>query len=95
VEIDLAEDDVRVLRHFVFDEEVVNNTHSYISYPGTTQSRESQYLNTFDIYYHIKMLMGKVLVESHRAHQEILIQLDDVQLQINLVDHKIIFWKRS
>jgi hypothetical protein len=35
------------------------------------------------------MLMGRVLVERHEAHQEILLQLDDVQLQIKLVDHKI------
>jgi hypothetical protein len=56
---------------------------------GTTQARESQYLNTIDIYWHIKMLMGHFLIEQHEAHQEILLQLDDVQLQVKLVDHKL------
>jgi hypothetical protein len=35
------------------------------------------------------MLMGKVLVERNEAHQEILLQLDDVHLQVKLVDHKL------
>jgi hypothetical protein len=35
------------------------------------------------------MLMGHVLVEHHEAHQEILLQLDDVQLQVKLIDHKL------
>jgi hypothetical protein len=37
----------------------------------------------------MKTLMGNVLVEHIEAHQEILLQLDDVQVQIKLVDHKI------
>jgi hypothetical protein len=73
VEIDMAEADVRVLRHFVFYEEVANNTHSWILDPGTTRAKESQYLNTIDIYWNFKTLIGKVLVERHKAHQEILL----------------------
>jgi hypothetical protein len=33
--------------------------------------------------------MGKVLVERSEAHQEKLFQIDDVQLQVKLVDHKL------
>jgi hypothetical protein len=33
--------------------------------------------------------MGRVLLDHHEAHQEILMHLDDVQLQVKLVDHKL------
>ena len=33
--------------------------------------------------------MGKVLVERNEAHQEILLQLDDVQWKLREMDHKI------
>jgi hypothetical protein len=42
-----------------------------------------------DIYWHLKTLMGRVLLDHHEARQEILLQLDDMQLQIKLVDHKL------
>jgi hypothetical protein len=42
-----------------------------------------------DIYWHLKTLMGQVLLDHHEARQEILMQLDDVQLQVKLVDHKL------
>jgi hypothetical protein len=37
----------------------------------------------------MKKIMDNVLVERHEARHEILLQLDDVQLQVNLMDHKI------
>jgi hypothetical protein len=33
--------------------------------------------------------MGRVLLDHHEARQEVLLQLDDVQLQVKLVDHKL------
>jgi hypothetical protein len=33
--------------------------------------------------------MGKVLVERNEAHQEILLQLDDIQQQLQEMDRKI------
>jgi hypothetical protein len=35
------------------------------------------------------MLMGKVLVDRNEAHHEILFELDYMQLQLKLVDHKL------
>jgi hypothetical protein len=33
--------------------------------------------------------MGRVLLNHHEACQEVLLQLDDMQLQVKLVDHKL------
>jgi hypothetical protein len=33
--------------------------------------------------------MGKFLVERNESHQEILLLLDDVQMQLRVMDHKI------
>jgi hypothetical protein len=33
--------------------------------------------------------MGRFLVERHESRQEILLHLDDVQLQVKLLDHKL------
>jgi hypothetical protein len=35
------------------------------------------------------MLMGRALIEINEAHEEVLLHLDDMKLQIKLVDHKI------
>jgi hypothetical protein len=43
----------------------------------------------------MKTLMGKVLVESNKTYNEIILQLDDVQLKIKLVDHKINFFTKK
>jgi hypothetical protein len=42
-----------------------------------------------DIYWILKTLMGKVLVERNEAHQEIFLQLDDIQRQLQEMDQKI------
>jgi hypothetical protein len=42
-----------------------------------------------EIYWHLKKLMGRVLLDHHEACQEVLLQLDDMQLQVKLVDHKL------
>jgi hypothetical protein len=47
-EIDLVEADVRVLRHFISNEEVTYNIRSWVPDPGST--RESQYFKTIDLY---------------------------------------------
>jgi hypothetical protein len=33
--------------------------------------------------------MGRVLLDHHEAYQEVLLWLDDMQLQVKLVDHKL------
>lgn len=42
-----------------------------------------------DLYWQIKTMMGKVLVERNEDYNEILLQLDDMQLQIKDVDYKV------
>jgi len=42
-----------------------------------------------DIYWILKALMGKVLVERTKAHQEIFLQLNDIQRQLQKMDQKI------
>jgi hypothetical protein len=88
-EIDLVEVEVRVLIHFISNEEVKDNVWSWVLDLGSMRARESQYFITIDLYWHLKFLMGKVLVEKHESHKEIILQLDNVQLQVNLVDHKL------
>lgn len=85
----MGEADAQVLRHFIEDEAVNENICPWIPDTLSSRTRESQYFKTVDLYWHLKTLMGKVLVERNEAHQRILLQLDDVQLQIKLVDHKI------
>jgi hypothetical protein len=88
-EMDLAEADVHVLRRFIPDDEVRETTSSWVPDTGTFRGWTSQYLKTMDIYWHLKTLMGQVLLDHHEARQEVLLQLDDVQLQVKLVDHKL------
>jgi hypothetical protein len=80
VELDLGEFDAQVLRHFIDDEVVNENICPWIPNTGSSRARESQYYKTIDLYWHMKTLMGKVLVEHNEAHQEILLHLDDVHL---------------
>jgi len=46
---------------------------------GTYRYHANLYSKTVDIYWIIKTLMGKVLVERNEAHRQILLQLDEVQ----------------
>lgn len=56
---------------------------------GTSRTRETKYNKTVDLYWQMKTMMGKVLVEKNESYNEILIQLDDMQLQIKEVDYKV------
>jgi len=87
--MDMAEADVRVLLKFVLDDKVKEMTNSWVPNNGSVRGWSSQYLKTMDIYWHLKTMMGRVLLDHHEAHQEVLVQLDEVQLQIKLVDHKM------
>jgi hypothetical protein len=87
--MDAVEADVRVLRKFISDDEVKETTNSWVPDTGFVRGRSSQYLKTVDIYWHLKTLMGRVLLDHHEARQEVLLQLDDMQLQVKLVDHKL------
>jgi hypothetical protein len=50
VEVDLAEADVRVLRHFIFDEEVNENVSPWIPDPGSLWVQVSKYYMIVDLY---------------------------------------------
>jgi hypothetical protein len=80
---------VQVLRKFIPDEEVSQTTNPWVPDTGTIQGWLSHYLKTINIYWHLKTLMGRVLLDHHEARQEVLMQLDDVQLQVKLIDHKL------
>jgi hypothetical protein len=89
IEIDLAKAYVRVLKCFISDEEVNEDVCAWIPDLGSSWAKESKYYRTNDLYWHMEMLMGRVLIERNEAHQEVVLELDDLQLQITLVDHKI------
>jgi hypothetical protein len=65
----LIEVDVLVLRRFNPDNEVRETTRSWFPDTGTFQGWTSQYLKTMDIYWHLKTLMGRVLLDHHEARQ--------------------------
>jgi len=44
-----------------------------------------------EIYWQLKTLIGRVLLDHLEAHQGVLLQLGYMQLQIKLVDHKLNF----
>jgi len=50
IELDLLESNIQVLQHFITDEEVLQAMSSWILDLGTIEARNSQYLNTIDIY---------------------------------------------
>jgi hypothetical protein len=57
-EINLIEDDVRVLGHFVTDKEVRVDISSWVSNTGGIRYRKSHYLNTIEIYCKMKLTLG-------------------------------------
>jgi hypothetical protein len=56
---------------------------------GSYRSRTTLYTKTMDLYWLLKTLMGKVLVERNEAHWEIFLQLDEMQLQLQYIDRKL------
>jgi hypothetical protein len=58
-------------RCFVSDDEVLDSVTSWILDTGNTRSRVSQYLKTVDIYWHMKLLLGHVLVDRKDDKNEI------------------------
>jgi hypothetical protein len=42
-----------------------------------------------DLYWLLKTMMGKVLVERNEAHEEIFLQLDEMQMEILSLSRKI------
>jgi hypothetical protein len=42
-----------------------------------------------DLYWTIKTVLGKVLLEQHEAYNKVLLQLDGIHLQINEVNQKV------
>jgi hypothetical protein len=82
VELDLAEADARVLHRF-FDHDVVDaEIGQWIPDPGSYRERATLYTKTIDLYWLLKTMMGKVLVERNEAHEEIFLQLDEMQMEI-------------
>nr|ACN40789.1 unknown [Picea sitchensis] len=70
-EIDLAEEDVIFLRHFVFGEEVNTNIFPWIPDPSSSRAKESKYYRTVELYWQSNMLMGKVLLDRNELHQDV------------------------
>jgi hypothetical protein len=87
--MDMAEVDVRVLWKFISDNEVKESTSLWVPNTGSFRGRSSQYLKTVDIYWHLKTLMGRVMLDHYEARQKVLLQLNEAQLQIKLVGHKL------
>jgi hypothetical protein len=87
--LDLTKVDARVLRHFIGNEAVNANIGSWVHDLGSYRARATLYSKVMDLYWILKTLMGKVLVERNEAHKEIFLQLDDVQRQLRVMDHNI------
>jgi hypothetical protein len=69
-ELDLAEVDARVLRRFIDHAAVDVEIGQWIPYLGSYRERATLYTRTVDLYWLLKMMMGKVLVEHNEAHEE-------------------------
>jgi hypothetical protein len=82
VELDIAEDDARVLclfvDHAIIDEEIGQWIPNYGSY----RERATLYTKTFNLYWILNRMMRKVLVERNEAHEEIFLQLDEMWMEI-------------
>jgi hypothetical protein len=62
-ELDLVEDNARVLRRFVSDDEVLKYISSWIIDIGNFSSRVTQYFKTMVIYWKMKLLLEQYLKE--------------------------------
>jgi hypothetical protein len=88
-ELDMAEVDARILHHFIDNETMDVEIGSWIPDPGSYRAHATLYTKTVDLYWLLKTLMGKVLVERNEAHEEIFLQLDEMQLQLQHMDKKL------
>jgi hypothetical protein len=52
---------------------------SWVPDLGSPRSRDSKYLNTIVLYGQMKYLMGQALSERTASHNEIMLQLDEMQ----------------
>jgi hypothetical protein len=82
VELDLAEVDARVLRRFIDHAAVDEEIGQWIPDPGSYREHATLYTKTVDLYWLLKTMMGKVLVEWNKAHEEIFLQLDEMRMEI-------------
>jgi hypothetical protein len=63
--------------------EVHVEVRDWVSDVGSSRACHTKYLRTVDLYYHLKMLLGKVLQDREDAHDIILLQLDEVHLLLS------------
>jgi len=56
--------------------------------PNTRRNRgkDSKYTKTLDLYWHYKVLVGKVLEEHNARNKAILHNMDTIQCHLNLTD---------
>jgi hypothetical protein len=80
--INLLEADIRVLCRFVSDEEVQEKTQSWIPNTGNTRSHVSHYMRTIELYWHMKLLLGRAMMDRKDDKEETLLQLNKIQAQL-------------
>ena len=72
-EIADVEADAKITRGCIFDKEVWKEFEALLSDPGYSWARLSQHLNTLDLAWNQKYLMGNALIEQGEDHKEILL----------------------
>jgi hypothetical protein len=70
VNIDLVER-ISESSRFVSDEEVQEKTHSWIPNTGNIRSHISHYLRTIELYWHMKLLLGRALMEKKMTRKKL------------------------
>lgn len=84
-EITTVEDDAKVTRICTQDEEIRKEFETLFPDPGYARGRVALYLKTLDLAWQQNYLMGSALVERSEAHQEILLQLDEITRNVQQI----------
>lgn len=80
------EDEVCFNSHFILHQHVEKDTRNWIPDTGNTRSRQTRYIQTIDLYWHIKTLLGHVLVEHSKSQTELLLCIDDILEKVHKLE---------
>lgn len=67
------------------DGDMDRDMQSWVPEIGSARTQDTKYYKLIDLYRHMKTLMGHALIERNQAHNEILLQLDEIQVQLKTI----------
>ena len=81
-EIAYTEEWVKIDQYCTQDEEIEMNMGPWVSYLGSSQNWDTKYYTIVTLYWQIKSLIGKVLLEFQEERNEMLLQKTEIQYHV-------------